>query len=172
MRGRFQHGHYVYFKRSTLNQVVSKLTHPTVLLREGVCRKVSGNTVTGAFTAVSGFLDQTSAIVKFSTREGGWVPPDYRSKRSAAFSSSPPLSQRAEKCGTVDWNPRETLQYDAALINRQEERHTSYTVPLYVPDKINLRGGELFIINDAEPRPSGYVGLEIEQIGAEFVVGP
>lgn len=83
---------------------------------------------------------------------------------------NPLQAQVSDQCGAVDWDPQATLQYDSTLINRQEERHTSYQVPLYVPDRIDLRGGELFVVNNEQPCQSAYVGLQLEQIGAQFVV--
>lgn len=67
-------------------------------------------------------------------------------------------------------SPVESRQYDVMLINRIEEAHTSVELPVYVPDRIDIDPGDLFVINRVHECESGYVGIELEQIGTDFVI--
>ncbi|PSP82400.1 hypothetical protein BRC83_08830 [Halobacteriales archaeon QS_1_68_17] len=53
------------------------------------------------------------------------------------------------------------------LINRLDESSASVRLPLYVPDRIDVNAGDLFIVNRVHPCESGYTGIELEQIGAD-----
>ncbi|MFB6163691.1 MAG: hypothetical protein ABEJ31_00875 [Haloarculaceae archaeon] len=75
----------------------------------------------------------------------------------------PLQAQVADRCGYGDWPPGQTRAYDARLIDVKDES-TAVSTTLYVPDRRDLDGGELYVINDVERCPSGYVGLQIEQI--------
>lgn len=146
-----------YTRRSVLTAAGTVLSMGTTGLAGGTRRRQeeSGITAPAAIVRPDG-VEQDQSLTGFFIHVSDRI--------------NPLQAQVSERCGSIDWDPQSTLQYDAVLINRQEERHTSYQTPLYVPGRINLRGGELFVVNTEEPCPSGYVGLEIEQIGAQFVV--
>ncbi|MDG5776801.1 hypothetical protein VB773_22855 [Haloarculaceae archaeon H-GB2-1] len=82
----------------------------------------------------------------------------------------PVEAQVSDQCAFADWSPEQTVQYDSTLINRIDDAHASVELPLYVPDRVPINPGTLFVVNRVHQCESGYVGIELERIGADFVV--
>ncbi|SFR85467.1 hypothetical protein SAMN05216559_0093 [Halomicrobium zhouii] len=74
----------------------------------------------------------------------------------------------ADQCDAVDWGDEDTLTYDVTLFDRRADQYEQRT-QLYLPRRAEIGGGDLFIINDEIPCESGYVAVELEQIGARNV---
>ena len=74
----------------------------------------------------------------------------------------------ADQCDVVDWGNQDTLTYDAKLIDRRNEVYEQ-SIQIYLPRRAEVGGGDLVIINDEVSCQSGYVGIELEQIGARNV---
>jgi len=74
----------------------------------------------------------------------------------------------ADQCDVVDWGDEDTLTYDATLIDRRNDQYRQ-PIQIYLPRRAEVGGGDLFIVNDEVPCESGYVGIELEQIGARNV---
>jgi|AntDeeMinimDraft_4_1070355.scaffolds.fasta_scaffold00216_15 hypothetical protein len=74
----------------------------------------------------------------------------------------------ADQCDIVDWGDEDTLTYDVTLFDRRADPYEQQT-QLYLPRRAEVGGGDLFIINGQTPCESGYVGVELEQIGARNV---
>ena len=73
----------------------------------------------------------------------------------------------ADNCDLVDWGNDSTLAYDAQLIDRTAEPAQT-GVTLYLPESVEVAPGTLFIVNDRERCESGYVGVELEQLGMDL----
>lgn len=74
----------------------------------------------------------------------------------------------ADQCDIVDWNDRETRAYDATLVDRTADPEQA-RITLYLHARVDLDPGTLFIVNDVVPCRSGYVGVSLEQIGADRI---
>jgi hypothetical protein len=74
----------------------------------------------------------------------------------------------ADQCDVVDWGDQDTLTYDATLIDRRNDDYQQ-PIQIYFPRSAEVGGGDLFIVNDTTPCESGYIGVELEQIGARNV---
>ncbi len=74
----------------------------------------------------------------------------------------------ADACDIVDWGDEDTIAYDVQLIDRRADP-VERSIELYLPRRVEVGSGDLFIINDMVPCESGYVGLELEQIGARDI---
>ncbi|MCU4801849.1 hypothetical protein OB920_15830 [Halobacteria archaeon HArc-gm2] len=74
----------------------------------------------------------------------------------------------ADQCDVVDWGDEDTLTYDVTLFDRRADQYEQRT-QLYLPRRAEIGGGDLFIVNDEIPCESGYVAVELEQIGARNV---
>lgn len=74
----------------------------------------------------------------------------------------------ADECDIVDWGDEDTIAYDVQLIDRAAEPQER-SITLYLPRRVEVGQGDLFIVNDEVPCESGYVGLELEQIGARNI---
>lgn len=74
----------------------------------------------------------------------------------------------SDECDVVDWGDQDTFTYDAMLIDRRNEVYQQ-PIQIYLPRSAEVGGGDLFIINDEVPCRSGYIGVELEQIGARNV---
>lgn len=74
----------------------------------------------------------------------------------------------ADQCDVVDWGDEDTLTYDVTLFDRRADPYEQRT-QLYLPRRTEIGGGDLFIINDEVSCESGYVAVELEQIGARNV---
>lgn len=71
-------------------------------------------------------------------------------------------------CEFTSWSPESTAAYNGTLIDRLEEDHRQVPTETYVNDQSNFEPGTLWVINRQSECPEGYVGLQIEQLGARI----
>ena len=76
-------------------------------------------------------------------------------------------SSVADQCDFVDWSDDETLAYDAQLIDRKADPEQTQ-ITLYLHERVDVEPGALFIINDREQCPSGYLGIYLEPVGVNL----
>ena len=75
--------------------------------------------------------------------------------------------EAVEGCDIEGWPPDGFQAYNGSLIDKEgDDPVTSVPAEVYVPVGRDVATGSLFVVNRQHDCPEGYVGLELEQIGA------
>lgn len=78
--------------------------------------------------------------------------------------------EAVEDCDIDGWPPDGFEAYNGSLIDKKgDDPVTSIPAEVYVPVGWDVSTGSLFVVNRQHDCPEGYVGLELEQIGASSV---
>lgn len=77
-------------------------------------------------------------------------------------------ASRARACD-FGWNPDKLESYAGKLIDKQAQSHEEVPTKLYVAGDRDLKPGSLWVVEKQHSCPDAYVGLELEQVGAEIV---
>lgn len=78
----------------------------------------------------------------------------------------------ADRCAAITWSDLEAMAFDATLIDRQAEPE-QLQITVFLHDAVEVRGGELFIVNEVDECDGEFLAVELERIGApEIQVGP
>ncbi|MFC7155913.1 hypothetical protein ACFQPA_10650 [Halomarina halobia] len=72
-----------------------------------------------------------------------------------------------QQCDVTGWDPGNTDVFEVTLINRQGDADRTYASSMYFPREVDLTPGYLFVINNQEPCPNGYLGVEVTEVRAE-----
>jgi hypothetical protein len=72
-----------------------------------------------------------------------------------------------DDCAIEGWPPEDLSARDGSLIDRKgDDEEESIPAHVYLPADADVSTGSLFVINRSLDCPEGYVGLELEAIGA------
>ena len=83
--------------------------------------------------------------------------------------ASPIEASVADACNLIDWGNEQTNAYDVVVLDRNQADVPQARTTLYLHEDIDVPAGALWVINGQEQCGSGYVGVQIEQIGANEV---
>lgn len=70
-------------------------------------------------------------------------------------------------CGFPDWTEEGSNAYDAQMIDRTADPEQQQ-IAIYLQEATDVAPGALFIVNESQSCEEGYVGLELERVGADL----
>lgn len=80
----------------------------------------------------------------------------------------PRVASVDDECDYVSWANDEQRAYDALLIDRTADPQQQ-PITLYLHERVDVMSGGLYIVNTVHPCQSGYLGVELERVGADLV---
>lgn len=68
------------------------------------------------------------------------------------------------QCSFANWSPENTTVYETQLIDRVDQETESIASVIYLPSDVDLRSGDVLIINKQHNCSGAYIGVRLENI--------